>query len=322
VTTDRTGPDVRRKPNYFVFGLRVRSELALPELEPMATDDGGEPDVEIRLDALAPALPSVRHATAMIQIGDGDCLVTVTKVARYRVRNGTEIIVDPAAGSSERNIRLFLLGTALAALCHQRGLLPLHASAVEADGRAIAFMGPSGAGKSTLAARLQSRGYRVLCDDVCVVSFDADGQPQVWPGLPRLRLWGDAVTALGRDAGAFDRVHDGMDKYLLPFKAGASWAPLPLACVYVLHEDGRSLDEGVRPLTGAQAVDAVMANTYRGGMVAPMGRSPSHFMQCTAIARQIGVYAVDRRSSIDTFIRRAEETPRISRGVSVRRCLI
>jgi hypothetical protein len=301
LTAARTDPDARRKPSYFVFGLRVRSELALPELEPMATDDGCEPDVEIRLDALAPALASVRHATATMQIGDGDCLVTVTKVARYRVRNGTEIIIDPAAGSSERNVRLFLLGTALGALCHQRGLLPLHASAIEAGGRAIAFMGPSGAGKSTIAARLQSRGYRVLCDDICVVSFDADGRAVAWPGLPRLKLWGDAVTALGRNAAAFDRVHDDMEKFLLPLKSGTGRDAMPLARLYLLQEDGLGLDESVRPLTGAQAVDAIMANTYRGGLVAPMGRSAAHFMQCTSVVKQVGVYAIDRRAGLDAF---------------------
>ena len=288
---------------YFVFGLRVRSALVLPELEPMATDEGDEADVDIRVDAVEPALSSARHVTATIQVGDDDCLVTATKVARYRVRNGAEIIVDPMAGSSERNVRLFLLGTALGVLCHQRGLLPLHASAIDADGRAVAFMGPSGAGKSTIAARLQSRGYRVLCDDVCVLSLAADGRPLAWPGLPRLRLWGDAVAALGRDAAAFDRVHDDMEKYLLPLKSGTGRAAMPLASLYLL-EDGRGLDVSPRPLTGAQSVDAIMANTYRGWLIAPMGRSTPHFVQCTSIVKHVGVNTIDRDTGLDALLER------------------
>jgi hypothetical protein len=303
----RSGTEGRHGSYYFAFGLCVRSELALPELEPMQEQEICEPQVDISLGNVKATLPSARHMSGMIQVGNGDCLVTATKVARYHVRNGTEIIVDPVAGSSDRNVRLFLLGTALGALCHQRGLLPLHASAVEAGDRAIAFTGRSGAGKSTLAAQLQRRGYRVLCDDVCVISLDAYERPLAWPGLPRLKLWGDSVTALGRDAAALDRVHDDMDKFLLPLKSRASRQPIPLARLYVLDEDGQDFEGGVRPLTGTQAMDAVMANTYRGGLVAPMGRSASHFMQCASVVRHAGVSMVGRRWGVDAFMRAANE---------------
>ena len=47
----------------------------------------------------------------------------------------------------EGDVRAYLLGTAIGALLHQRGLLPLHASAVEVNGRAVAFIAPAGHGK-------------------------------------------------------------------------------------------------------------------------------------------------------------------------------
>ena len=47
--------------NYLVFGLRVRSELPLPEL--VAADDPGLPDVTIRLASLGrPGAPAGLHA--------------------------------------------------------------------------------------------------------------------------------------------------------------------------------------------------------------------------------------------------------------------
>ena len=113
-------------------------------------------------------------------------MLTVDGVGRYLVRGGAEILVDAAGGAAERDVRLFLLGSALGILCHQRGLLPLHANAVVANGAAYAFAGHSGAGKSTLAAHFAQAGYEILCDDVCVISFDEAGQPLAWPGLPRL----------------------------------------------------------------------------------------------------------------------------------------
>ena len=140
--------------------------------------------------------------------------------ARYLVRGGREIVVDPSPGGSERNLRLFLLGSALGILCHQRGLLPLHANAIVVEGGAVAFAGHSGAGKSTLAAHFQRSGYEVLCDDVCMISFDEAGRPFAWPGLPRLKLWGDAAAAFGHDSSSLDQAIEGLDKYHVPM-AGA-----------------------------------------------------------------------------------------------------
>ena len=47
-----------------------------------------------------------------------------------------------------------------------QGFLPLHASAVVRDSRAVAFAGPAGRGKSTLVAALAARGARVATDDM------------------------------------------------------------------------------------------------------------------------------------------------------------
>src|SRR5258708_9269606 len=99
----------------------------------------------------------------------------------------------------------------MGAIFHQRGLLPLHANAIEVGGQAVAFVGPSGAGKSTLAAYFRDRGYRVLCDDVCVVSFGSDGEPLAWPGIPRIKLSGRALAALVRRVCDLERVFDCAD---------------------------------------------------------------------------------------------------------------
>ena len=78
-------------------------------------------------------------------------------------------------------------------ILHQRSLLPLHANAMVVEGRAIGFMGHPGAGKSTLAAWFHDRGFDVLADDVCVVTPGPDGRPLAHPGIPRLRLWREAL---------------------------------------------------------------------------------------------------------------------------------
>lgn len=266
---------------YGVFGLRLRSEIPLPELFPAA--EPGEADVTIRFGRV-----EGEHAIAPEAIR-----LVVPKVASYLVSGGREIVVDPVPGCSERNIRLFLLGSALGGILHQRGLLPLHANAIEIEGRAVAFMGHSGAGKSTMAAWFMDRGYRVLADDVCVVTMDETGRPLAHRGIPRLRLWREAIEVSGRTVEDYELSFDDMDKYNVPTPRAEVSGPVPLDHVYLLRkaEDGPA---GVRRLTGIEAVDALVANTYRGGYVGRIGATRRHLEACLALVRTAPVYAATR----------------------------
>jgi hypothetical protein len=233
-------------------------------------------------------------------------MLTVANVARYLIRAGGEILVDPMPGASDRDVRLFLLGSALGILCHQRGLLPLHANAIVADGGAVAFAGASGAGKSTLAAQFQSRGYEVLCDDVCVVQFDEAGRAYAWPGLPRLKLWGDAAAAFGHDSAGLDRAIEGMDKYHVPLESAGPARPIPFRRLYLLSRSADGEEGEVVRLTGMAAMEAVMAQTYRGAYLAPMGLAGRHFRQCAALAASAGIFAASRAWGYDVLEREAK----------------
>ena len=74
--------------------------------------------------------------------------------------------LNTAEGSLGSDIRVFLLGSCLGALLHQRGVLALHASAIETDQGAVLFMGDSGMGKSTTLQAFIKRGYKMLADDI------------------------------------------------------------------------------------------------------------------------------------------------------------
>jgi len=220
----------------------------------------------------------------------------ISGVARFQMVNGAELIVDAYSGVPEKNVRLYLLGSALGALLHQRGVLPLHANAVEIDGKAVAFMGSSGAGKSTLAAWFHDRGFRVIADDVCVVRTSEEGEPSVTPGLPRLRLWVDALEFTGRDATNYQRSYDGNDqlnKFDVPLDhARTAPAAVPLAGLYLL-ERGEELSIG--RLTGVEAVNAVFAHTYRGAYLAATNGQKAHWFSAVRLVRSTPLFRVMRR---------------------------
>lgn len=274
---------------YKLFGLCIAAELELPELVPAL--DNRSADVAIRLGALPDGLATTSGAW----MAGAAMVLNIPDVARYLISDGRDILVEALAGASERNVRLFLLGSAFGALLHQRGLLPLHANAIEIDGRAIGFLGHSGAGKSTIAAWFHDRGHPILADDVCVVTFGEDGRPLAHPGIPRFRLWRDAVERRGGDADAYQRSFDGMDKYDVPTSLAPTQDAIALGRLYVLGKlEPDAASPPIRRLSGVAAVDALIANTYRGFYLRMMGGAARHATACIALARAVPIYAADR----------------------------
>ena len=243
------------------------------------------------------SVPVVTHGEAdgLNQV-NGEFVLVIPKVARYGIEAGKRITVDAEPGVPERNVRVFLLGSAFGVLLHQRGLLPLHANAIEIDGRAVAFMGPSGAGKSTLAAWFHDRGFRVIADDVCAVSHDFEGRSQAAPGLPRLRLWAEALELMGRSSHALNRsfVNDDDDeKFDVPMDpARAARSKVPLSAIYLLDR-GAAL---IVPLQGIEAADAIFANTYRGEYLTRISGQKEHWESVVRLVRGTPVFRAIRQS--------------------------
>lgn len=273
--------------HYRLYGLRIASEIELPEL--VAEDAWKEPDVRIRLESL----PEPKGKSDELCADGEGAGFFIEGVAQYWVCQGREIFVDPELDAPARNVRLYLLGSALGLLLHQRGNLPLHANAIEINGRGYAFMGPSGSGKSTLAAAFHDHGYRVVADDVCVVSLDDEGLASAHCGVPRLRLKEDALAGTGRFAGNYPLSYAG-DEQFRKFDVATRQAgrmPIPLHAVIALA-CGDELD--CKRLGGVEAVEVVFANTYRGGFIASAGDAKAHWQACVQLVAAVPVFRLRR----------------------------
>jgi hypothetical protein len=60
------------------------------------------------------------------------------------------------------------------------------------------------------------RGHQVIADNVCFLQRDESGKIQACPDITRIRLWEDAMAALGCDAAGAEREMRGYNKCLLP----------------------------------------------------------------------------------------------------------
>lgn len=278
--------------DYLAFGLRLRSELALPELRP-AGDGDAAPDATIARAAL-----TGEGWDRIVSLDRDWFRLALPEVGRFEVRGGTSILADPDPDAPSGQVRAYLLGSVIGALLQQRGLLTLHASAVAIQGGAVALLGESGAGKSTLAMQLNRHGHALLCDDIFVVAFDSDARPVAWPGISRLKLWSQTLAAAGTPTDGLEPVLQKEDKFHVPAGHVADYRPHPLRAIYLLRRD-ENPGSAIRRLKGAEAVNALMSHTYRGRMVPFMQATQSHFRACLQLLEHCGVFELPRGWGLD-----------------------
>ena len=276
--------------HYYAFGLNIESEIECPLL---IAGDGSAPDLAIRLGDVPHELSQAQERESIYQISTGRLLLKIDKVARYLVSDGREITVEPHSTAAEKDVRLFLLGSAMGALLHQRGVWPLHGSAVANRNGAVLFVGDSGSGKSTMAGAFHQRGFQALSDDVCAITEGDNGTIQVWPAIPRIRLWTDSVLKLGGEPNQLTRTRDSLDKYELSLQQ-FGLGPVKVQVVYAMYTS--DAQEAVRLilLKGFDKLQELTTNTYRLPFLAGMQLAPQHFQQAQALARQARVVRITR----------------------------
>jgi len=120
------------------------------------------------------------------------------------------------------------------------------------------------------------------------------------PGLPRLRLWREALEATGRNANAYARSYAGrqdFDKFDVPLSApGIAGERLELAAIYLLAR-GDELE--ISPLHGIAAAETIFANTYRGRYVSFLGTAQPHYEACLDLVRRTALFVVRRSWNLD-----------------------
>ena len=216
----RSAPDDRPRPG--LLRVALAEERAVPDAVP-----GGE---------LLAELPDGDGGRFYSFARDADRLV-------LRFHGTLDLESDPALTSARAHLSpgtdpgvlsVLLPGTVMAVRLMLDRHLVLHASAVEHDGRAVAFAGPSGGGKSTLAALGVLAGLGMVSDDVLRVDLDGDVPARVWPGASAVRLR-PGVGPLARTmGGAVARTVDGRFSVEAPRVAERA---LPLRCVVLPRLD-------------------------------------------------------------------------------------
>ena len=237
------------------FGFGIRSEL---EFDFLRTGDGDRLEIDVH-DEDEPGEDETLVVEWRPQPGRAfhGRVYQDSESGRFRVWTSDAgwFLVDPQSrrisvpADSEpvaREARLWTTPMLLTFV--QMGALPLHAAAVELDGRALLFGAPSQFGKTTLAAAFAARGSRLLAEDITCITANGNG-PVIVPGPSLLRLRPDVAESL-RIPGTRE-VAVTPDRVFLTFEEElrGSSDPVPLGAVILLRgeEDRVAMERCVGP---------------------------------------------------------------------------
>ena len=256
---------------YFhsLFGLHLRSNKAIPAFEILAPPPSV--DVEIWFDREPPACEAVRKTSQKPCYISSICTAhgqPVTKAWRsaetgqYRMldSNGIEFIIDqigtqvwvqqPEWLSFQVTVHR-LIFSVMTFILRLRSRLCLGGAVVSEKDMAFSLLGGSYAGKSTNTAVLAAQGYRVLSDDLLVLS-EENHRFVAYPGYPWLCL---RPFALRMIYGSFAErphlspswIYQGETYVSLNLRQNGypfQCTPLPLTAIYIL---GPRRDDAVAP---------------------------------------------------------------------------
>jgi hypothetical protein len=302
---------MKRVAEYLFGGIPIVSEISLPELPQIQLNDAALHRAHIRLGSVPSRLPDALELDPYCFATSARYLLCIPGIARYLVTGGVEIVVEPDAGALPLDVRTYLLGSIFVVLCQQRGLLPLHASAIGGRSGVVAFLAQSGQGKSTLAAHLAQRGFHVLADDVCLIDTTQPGTAMVIPTAPWLKLWRNSLENLGRQADGLERVFSEDDKYRLPLAAVLQ--PEPIRKLVFLESNQVSAT-AIEEVSRLEAVPLLMNLTHHAYLLEATGQREENFLRCGRVLSQAAAYRLNRpwglthlESTVDALERLLQE---------------
>jgi len=277
---------------YRIYDLIIQSELELPDL---LEDNSSQTDVLIKYGKVPSELKNPKSHGVLYEANREEFIFKFPKIGSFSVKCGSEIIIQPADSASKSEIRVFLLGSVMGALLHQKKIFPIHGSTINTSKGAIIISGRSCTGKSTLAAAFYKAGFEVIADDVSVIKSNLDGDFIVTPGIPYLKLWKDSLDELGIN-GKLERVRDDMEKYKLPLTGISPLKSNVVKKVIILSIKNSS---GIvhSEIRGNEKFAILRNNSYRAQFIYGLDQTESHFEMLSNLSRAIQLFKVERPSS-------------------------
>lgn len=281
---------------YRLGGLVIKSARKLCHAQPITATDQVL-DVNLSILESPPGPNDDWDILADWICGNRDqLLIGIPGVARFLVSHGRSIATYPLPGVAWEVVELYLLGTAMGVIYHQRGIHPLHAACVARDDAAIALAGDSGEGKTTLAYAMTRRGYELLTDDVVPLTREQNGYV-AHREKPVFKISQATAAHFSLPVEGLAAINNLDSKYYLP--AGDTQTnDCPLKVLVVLESDADCQAPELEKVPRLQTIACIRSHTYRSLLVPLLWGEEAFLKQSMQLAATIDVWRLTRPRSL------------------------
>jgi len=283
---------------YHLYGLSLRSDWPLPYPRGRAATLAEVGLLQGSRSRFSNAFKEVRASTEEarwdwgVPLASGQTYVRGSEHFEFLISSDGRVILGRSLREeSHEPIHTYLLGQALSFALIKQGFEPLHATAVNVDGGAVAFLGESGYGKSSLGAAFVQAGHQILTDDLLVLS-ERDGRFTAYPGPPRIKLYPEVAGIVllshlgGTPIGRTTKLVIPLDEHQVSASA------VPLQAIYVLGpprpRGGARKHVTIRRLSKRQACFALLQNPFNTAVI-DSKRLSRQFAFATTLAASVPV---------------------------------
>lgn len=279
--------------DYCVYGLKINSEIPMPELITIDEAECIYPDVSILYGIVPRHIENPCIDGKYMKMTNREFYLYIKDIAHYYVADGKRIIIEPEKESDIEQLKIFLLGTCFGILLKQRNIIAVHGGAIVINGHGIIIAGHTGAGKSTLTSVLREEGFPFLADDVSALGNDLKGDCIIYPAYPQQKLCRDAMIRMNYDTSKFKVIDASRDKYAIPLKKNFLSFPATLKSIYEVSTcESESVE--ITELFGNEKIKTILRNIYRVEVIGYIGFEPLYFKKCIEIAKTVSVYKIRR----------------------------
>lgn len=276
---------------YQMFGFKIKSTFQIPE----AVEISETEDYDVFIELGEPPKRDLQEAAdgRLCRLDKDVTWFYLEEMGMFYVENGNHIIIHKTGEKLTDLARnSYLTGTTMGLLMFQRGVIPIHSSAVAYKGKCITILGESGAGKSTTSELLLKKGCQFMSDDVSAMRV-IEGSVMVSPAFPQQKLCRDAALRQGYSLDDLIYIDENRDKYALRLKNGYEKETLPLGAVVELLVTNEE-ELTVREVVGVEKLQLLYRNIYRGRAWNEIGIGATAHAHILEIAKNTPMYQFQR----------------------------
>ena len=266
-------------------------------------------DIELeQITGSFPDIENVRFRRPNFAINDDKFFLNVREVAQYQAVNGSKVQYILYKNADQASVELFLNGSVLGAILHQKGILPFHGSSFDYKNKGIVICGNSGVGKSSVTMAFCLKGAKLINDDITPVIVN-NNHSFLIPMKSKIKLWDDSMDQLNIDQQELVQIRPHLKKYYLKSDNVANENQI-IDHIFILSVHNKN-EYIVQEHDGIKKYNALRKQIYRRGYLKGMPlREKQYFKDLFNVAASCRLTEITRPRKIqivETMARIEEE---------------